>query len=215
PGHHSEAHHLLPRLRFALCVPRLRAAAPGAGGTELRGGVPADPVRRAVEAPWPARPGRDPGQARVDVPAGALAGACARHRDADAVGAPVQPARVAAAGRGARVQSLCLRNAVPPRLARWRRSGRSGAAAGAAAVAGADARARFGPGEAGIEAVDRPGHRGRPVRRAHVRRGRQALLGLRRVADAAGLPARRCLVRVALGRGGAGCSNPDPPGTRL
>src|SRR6476661_4669441 len=86
----DEAHHLLPRLHLALRVPRVRAVAAGTAGPELHGGLPADPVRGAAQAPRPARPGRDRRQARVDLPPGAVAGARAWRPDADAGRASLQ-----------------------------------------------------------------------------------------------------------------------------
>ena len=45
-------HHFLLRLHLAVRVPRLRAAAGGARGPELRGRLPAGAVRRPAQAPW-------------------------------------------------------------------------------------------------------------------------------------------------------------------
>ena len=79
-------------------------------------------------------PGGDRAQARLDLPAGAVAGARARHPAADCR-RRIPSTRWRCCGwrwpaaRSGLAQPLCLRDDLPPRLARWRRCGGSAAPA--------------------------------------------------------------------------------------
>src|SRR6187401_843689 len=88
----DEATPVLVRRGLAVRVPGVRAPAAGAARSQRRGGLPAGAVRRLVVAVGAEGPGRDRAEARLDLPAGGVARAPARHPDADAGAAPVQPA---------------------------------------------------------------------------------------------------------------------------
>jgi hypothetical protein len=152
-------------------------------GPELR--VDYRPVLFAAlpQAARPARPGGDRAQARLDLPPGAVAGACARHSHADAGGASLQPAGPAAAGGGVRRGRLVnrhVRDGLPP-CGAAAPTRRTPAPCRSCAACCSRSATRPAPKSEGRTEGHQRSARSRLVRCADLRGRRPPVLGLRRL----------------------------------
>ena len=181
-----EAHHLLPRLHLALRLPGVRAAAGGARGPELQRALPAGAVRRAAQAPRPAR-ARPRSRPSATGPTARCCGSATRTASRSRCRPRIPSTRCRTCG------SRWPRRRTATSTATWPRpsSATSGAAApkpamparlaALAAQPAAGARRRRRRGQGAAQGQHRRGHRARRVRRADLRGRRPPVLGLRRL----------------------------------
>ena len=193
-----EAHHLRLRLHLALRLPRVREAAAGAQGPELRSRYrpvlfagllkhhgQLGPAEIAPKRDWTYRQVLWLAHAHgipLQMPAAHPFNPLALLRLALACGQDGRANRYVAET----VFATC--GAAAPSRGRAA-PGRAATATAAAARSGQRA------GEGRTEGQHRCRHRPRPVRRADLRSRRQVVLGLRRIAHAARVPGRKWLVR--------------------